>query len=246
MVVQDILRTIDMARNTGISVQQVRNYEALGLLPVAERSKSGYRLYTKQHMSALNTARGMVRGYGWQRVTEIMRALHKGDISGALARINTHHAELADMRLQIEQTLSALQTLAGQQAVQQSYRRAQRFRVGRAAAEVGVRVSTLHFWEQQGLLHPVRDKESRYRLYDEQQMRRLRMLVLLREAGYGFDAILPVLDELAAGKPEKAIAAVEKRREELTRASWACIEGLSLFRLYVEEFYPVTEIHSRP
>ncbi len=44
-----------------------------------------------------------------------------------------------------------------------------------------------------------------YRLYDEQQMRRLRVVVLLREAGYDFNVILSVLDKLAAGRPEKAI-----------------------------------------
>jgi hypothetical protein len=61
-------------------------------------------------------------------------------------------------------------------------------------------------------------------------------VVLLREAGYNFNVILPVLDELAAGRPEKAIEAVERRREELTRTSWACIEALALFQRYVSEF----------
>jgi len=46
------------------------------------------------------------------------------------------------------------------------------------------------------------------------------------------------LDELAAGRPEKAIVAVEKRREELTRTSWSCIEALTLFQHYVREFGP--------
>ena len=48
MTLRNALRTIDLARAAGISVQQVRNYEALGLLPSASRSKSGYRLYTQQ------------------------------------------------------------------------------------------------------------------------------------------------------------------------------------------------------
>jgi DNA-binding transcriptional MerR regulator len=108
--------------------------------------------------------------------------------------------------------------------------------VGEAARLVGVRVSALHFWEQQGLLQPSRDKSSRYRLYDEQQMQRLRMVVLLREAGYDFKVILSVLDELVAGQPEKAIAAVEQRRDELTRTSWMCVEALSSFHRYVRDF----------
>src|SRR5438093_8010821 len=99
-------------------------------------------------------------------------------------------------------------------------------------------VELLQCLVQGGLLHPLREQSSRYRLYDEQQMRRLRVVVLLRDAGYTFNVIQPVLDELAAGRPEKAIVAVEKRREELTRTSWACIEALTFFQHYVSKFGP--------
>ncbi|GCE24151.1 MerR family transcriptional regulator [Dictyobacter kobayashii] len=236
MMVGTYLRTIDMAHAGGISVQQVRNYEASGFIPPAERSPSGYRLYTQQHLAALKTARSLVGGYGWQRTRAIMQALHEGRGSVALALIDERHAELANKRLQVEQTLAALSTLAAQSAPLAITRQPQPLRVGEAAKQVGVRISALHFWEQQGCLQPLRDRDSHYRLYDEQQMRRLRVVVLLREAGYNFNVILPVLDELAAGRPEQAIAAVEKRREELTRTSWTCIEAITLFQSYVSEF----------
>lgn len=236
MMPRDALRTIDLARVVGISVQQVRNYEAAGLLPPTSRSKSGYRLYTQHHLAALKTARSLVSGYGWPRVPVIMQALHRGNLGAALATIDARHAELASKRRECEQTLDALYALTEQSAPEQSFHHTQRLRIGEAARQVGVRVSALHFWEQQGLLRPQRDQSSRYRLYDEHQMRRLRVVVLLREAGYDFNVIHSVLDELAAGRPEKAIAAVEKRREELTRASWACIEALPCFQRYVSEF----------
>lgn len=165
-----------------------------------------------------------------------MQALHRGDLSVALALIDTRHAEQALKRHQLEQTLSALQALAAQPAPRRSAHAFQVFRVGEAARQVGVRVSALHFWEQQGLLQPVRDQSSRYRLYDEQQMRRLRVVVLLREARYDFTVIRSVLAELEAGRPEQAIVAVEKRHEELTQASWRCIEALACFQRYVQEF----------
>ena len=230
------LRTHDLALAGHISVQQVRNYEANGLIPQAQRSPSGYRLYTQQHLAALKAVKSMVRGYGWPRTSAIMQALHRGDLSAALATIDERHAELALKRLQVEQTLFALRTLAAQSDSLQSSHHSQRVRVGEAAKQVGVHVSALHFWEQQGLLHPVREQHSRYRLYDEHQMRRLRVVVLLREAGYDFKVILSVLDELAAGRPEQAIVAVEKRREELTRTSWVCIDALASLQRYVREF----------
>src|SRR5579859_6185822 len=236
MTARPYLRTHDLALAGHISVQQVRNYEANGLIPQAQRSPSGYRLYTQQHLAALKAVKSMVRGYGWPRTSAIMQALHRGDLSAALATIDERHGEQASKRLQVEQTLSALRTLATQSAPEPRTYRPQRFRVGEAAKQVGVRVSALHFWEQQGLLHPVREQDSRYRLYDEHQMRCLRVVVLLREAGYDFKVIRSVLDDLAAGRAEKAIAAVEKRREELTRTSWSCVEALVSFQHYVSEF----------
>jgi DNA-binding transcriptional MerR regulator len=239
------LRTRDLALAGGISVQQVRNYEASGLIPKAQRSPSGYRLYTHHHLAALKTVKSMVPGYGWQRTSAIMQALHRGDLSATLAIIDERHAEQALKRRQMEQTLSALRILAAGSASQPRTSHPQRVRVGEAAKQVGVRVSALHFWEQQGLLHPVREQHSRYRLYDEHQMRRLRVVALLRGAGYPFNAIQSVLDELAAGRPEKAIVAVEKRREELTRTSWSCIEALTSFQYYVREFGPQHSFVSR-
>jgi DNA-binding transcriptional MerR regulator len=245
MTARPYLRTRDLALAGDISVQQVRNYEASGLIPKAQRSASGYRLYTQQHLAALKTVKSMVPGYGWPRTSAIMQALHRGDLSAALAMIDERHAELARKRFQMEQTLSALRLIADGSASLQSSSHPQRLRVGEAAKQVGVRVSALHFWEQQGLLLPVRERYSRYRLYDEHQMRRLRVVALLRDAGYPFNVIQSVLDDLAAGRPEKAIVAVEKRREELTRTSWACIEGLTSFQHYVSEFGPQHSVVSR-
>ena len=238
MTVHPALRTRDLAVAGHISVQQVRNYEASGLIPKAPRSPGGYRLYTQQHLAALQTVKSLVRGYNWQRASAIMQALHRGDLSTALATIDERHAEQARRRLQVEQTLVALRTLATQSGPLHRSQQSQPLRVGEAAKQVGVRVSALHFWEQQGLLSPERELNSRYRLYDQHQMRRLRVVTLLRDAGYPFGVIQSVLDQMAEGRPGQAIAAVENRREELTRTSWSCIEALTLFRHYVSEYGP--------
>lgn len=232
-----ILRTKDLAQAGHLSVQQMRNYEALGLLPPAEREPNGYRRYTAKHLAALTTARSLVSGYGWLRTRAIMQAVHAGRLADALALIDARHTELASRRVQLEQTLAALGTLVAQPDSLVGPRHARPLHVGEAAQQVGVRVSAVHFWEQQGLLQPVRDTSSRYRLYDAQQMRRLHVVALLREAGYDFNAIRAALDELAAGQPERAITAVEQRRAELARTSWDALTALAAFRAYVGEYW---------
>src|SRR5689334_16696679 len=114
MTVKPYLRTIDLAQAIQVSVQQVRNYEASGLLPAVERSPSGYRRYTRQHLAALKTARLLVGGYGWPLAQGIMQAAHQGRLADGLALIDGRHAELDRTRLQLEQTLAALGILAAQ------------------------------------------------------------------------------------------------------------------------------------
>jgi DNA-binding transcriptional MerR regulator len=237
MTLRDYLRTIDLAQAGQISVQQVRNYEAGEFLPPAERSPAGYRRYTQKHRVALKIARNLAGSYGWQRARTMMQAVHRGNLSVALALIDECHAELAHKRLQIEQALTAVSTLVAQSTPPARARHAPPLRVGEAAKRVGVRVSALRFWEQQNLLHPGRDTRSRYRLYDEQQMGRLRVVVLLRDAGYDFNAIRTTLDELAAGQPARARAALEKKRAELARTSWDRLAAMADFHAYVREYW---------
>lgn len=239
-MVDNYLRTIDLANAVHLSVQQVRNYEAGGFLPPAQRSTGGYRLYTEKHLKALKTTRTLLVGYGWQATREIMQAVHEGNLAAALTRLDEQHAELAAKRLQLQQLLTTLKTLAVQltQTAPANSRQPTPLRVGEAAQLVGVRVSAVHFWEQQGLLQPTRDSSSRYRLYDEQQIRRLQIVALLREAGYDFEAIHLTLNELASGQPAKAIAAVEKRHSQLARKSWDCLAAATSFQAYIEEFWP--------
>ncbi len=165
-----------------------------------------------------------------------MQAAHQGRLAHALALIDERHAELAGTRLQLAQTLAALSVLAAQLPSETHPRFSQRLRVGAAARLVGVRVSALRFWEQQGLLQPIRENGSKYRLYDEQQLRRLRIVALLRQANYDFATIRTTLDELEAGQPQRAVAAVEQRRSEIAGISWRCLQAMATFYGYANEF----------
>lgn len=236
MTVPVYFRTKELADAVHISVQQVRNYEADGFLPPVERSAKGYRRYTRQHLVALQTARALIGAYGWQKAQQIMGATHQGDFAEALAAIDEYHAELNQRRHQLEETLASLTILTHQLPTESHPRSTQRLRVSAAARLVAVRVSAIRFWEQLGLLKPLRDKDNNYRLYDTRQMRQLRIVALLRQANYDFESIQTTLNELEAGQPRRAIAAVEQRRNEVSHTSWQCLQALARFHAYVEEF----------
>ena len=73
-------------------------------------------------------------------------------------------------------------------------------------------------------------------LVDPRQMFRLQVVAFLRDMGYRFDVIHEVLNEMTEGRPEKAIAAVERRYEEITQSSWRCIEATAAFWHYIKEY----------
>ena len=101
------LRISDLARTAGVSVQQVRNYVDLGLLPPVERTPSGYRVFTPDHAEALRVVRSMAEGHGWKRTHAIMRAVGERDMETALAAVDESHAELSRERADIAQVLEA-------------------------------------------------------------------------------------------------------------------------------------------
>lgn len=236
MRVKQTFYTSELARETGISAQLVRNYEQLGFIPPVERGPQGYRLYTQQHLDALRIARVAIEGFGWWRALNVMQCMHKDDIAAALEHVDARHAEIHQQRSQVRETLKVLQEIAT--AIPAAPKAHERrppigIQVGEAAKRVGVRVSALRFWEMQGLLEPVRDQFSRYRLYDEEQVRKLQVVALLRKANYDFDAIKATLQQIASGTTEQALAAADQRLKELAEASQRCAKATaSLWSYY--------------
>ena len=71
---QSGLRTVDVARRAGYSVQQVRDLERDGVLPPVLRSPAGYRSYTAVHVQAALAYRAFAAGIGPVDAKELMRA----------------------------------------------------------------------------------------------------------------------------------------------------------------------------
>ena len=223
------LRPIDLARIVGLRPTQIRTYERVGFLPPAGRSPAGYRRYTASHVDALCVARCLITGYGWLPALAVMQAVHAGDRSRALALVDTAHAALARERTQVEQATQVIQ-----RAWPESPRlRARSMRIGAAAEAVGVNPSAIRFWEQHELLRPDREPSTGFRVYDQQQMRRLHVLVQLRAAGYRFDAIRSVVDDLAADRPGQARHALDRRRAAIEQASMHAMKATAELHSYL-------------
>jgi DNA-binding transcriptional MerR regulator len=223
---------VDLARAASVSTQQVRNLEAIGALPEAERSASGYRRYDERHLAALLAYTALTPGLGAHRARAILAAVGAGRVAEALALLDEAHAILHQGRaslVEIEHTLAA--AVAQEPAADAP----DGLRVGELARLLGVRTSTLRVWEAAQLLSPAREPVTGYRVYSAHDVRDARIIQTLRESHYLFDRIWPIIDGLRrTGSSEALLEALADRRVSLDQHSAALLEGAALLAGYIK------------
>ncbi len=82
----------------------------------------------------------------------------------------------------------------------------------------GVSVRTLHHYDAIGLLKPTATTEAGYRLYDEDALMRLYLIIVYRELGFSLKKIASLLDAPDFDRNralEEQITLLEKKREQL-------------------------------
>lgn len=227
------LRPVDLARLAGISTQQVRNYIDDEILPPAGRTESGYRRLHAGHRLALLAYRRLLVGCGPYAARQIMRAVHAGDVPGALALVDASHAELHEQRLAVEATGAALEAVAEQEPDSAELPRSGR-RIGDVAGFLRVRPSALRVWETAGLLRPEREPITGYRRFRPADIRDARMVKMLRDGRYPLPQIRTIVDGLRrSGSSDALRAAIARRRAELTERSTVMLEAAGLLHEYL-------------
>jgi DNA-binding transcriptional MerR regulator len=86
-------------------------------------------------------------------------------------------------------------------------------RIGEVAEATGLTVRTLHHYDEIGLLRPAERSESGYRLYSDDDVRRLYRIVAFRRLGLALAEIGALLDGDGASDPRALIRAQLERLE---------------------------------
>ncbi|MFE7118102.1 MerR family DNA-binding transcriptional regulator [Streptomyces sp. NPDC057654] len=245
------LRPVDLAREHGLSTQAVRNYEEAGILPAAGRTASGYRTYTSLHARALRAFLALVPGHGHQTATSIMRAVNEGQVDTAFRLIDESHAQLLDDRRTLQAVENALRDLEPGSAERESAPASRpggstsgstsdgtfggTF-IGPLAEKLGIRPATLRKWERAGLVRPRRDPLTGYRVYDEADVRDVRLAHQLRRGGYLLEQIAPLIDQVrAAGGLEPLEGALRDWHGRLSARSRAMLSGAAELDSYLRD-----------
>jgi DNA-binding transcriptional MerR regulator len=189
------LRTSEVAAAVGVHPNTVRLYEEWGFLPPIPRSPSGYRLFTEAHLDQMRLARTALRG-PWpgrnikQAALALVQRAASGDLGGAL---ELAYVYLTQVRAELAQAGAAVELLERWAQGTAADATVYRLQIGETAELLNVTRDMLRNWERNGLIQVPRDSRSGYRLYGAAEISRLRVIRMLRRAGYSMMAVLRML-----------------------------------------------------
>lgn len=212
-------RPIDIANRLKISTSTLRGYEERGIVPKTERTSSGYRIYTEEHIAYFECIIAMAPGFGVDVTSAVLKNIQQKKLSSALWIINerqvaTHQDKELAMRI--------LQYLENEED-ETSH---PPMSIGEIAHKADVSATAIRYWEQKGYLRSTRG-ENQYRFFHFDQYIKILLLKLLKNAVYS-EEIIQLKDairklEFHSEKEERKIEAIDEARKIVER----CLDHLN-------------------
>ncbi|NDL59388.1 MerR family transcriptional regulator [Phytoactinopolyspora mesophila] len=235
------MNTAVVAAASGYSAQQVRDLEALGVIPPAGRSHNGYRQFSQGHIHALRAYRALAQAVGPIEARRAMREIRHQPPDRGAALICGFHARLNDEREKALAARHALESIRAEATTEAEPVEADSMTITELSQALGVRPSTLRFWEKAGLLTPerVKTRAGTARRYPLTAIREARITAALRASGY---RIPDVQNALAAVRDlndvSHSMAALDTRLEAIGRRALALIRAGRLLAEIIEPRSP--------
>ena len=105
----------EAARQSGVTAKMIRHYEAIGLLPAARRTGSGYRVYGDTDVRTLQFIhRSRALGFSLEQIGSLLALWQdKGRASADVRRLASEHIEELDRKIaELESMKRTLASLA--------------------------------------------------------------------------------------------------------------------------------------
>ncbi len=201
-------KTSEIAKCIGIHPNTVRLYEELELIPKPMRKENGYRVFTDFHIEQIKFARIALRvevlqnGLRKQAIA-IIKTAALGDFDRAIFQAQHYLQQISNERRNAEEAIVITEKL-----FLGDYKETGSIHLNRkeVADYLQVSINALRNWEMNGLII-IKRKQNGYRVYDEEDIRRLKIIRSLRCANYSLSAILRMLNTISRN-PEADIRQV--------------------------------------
>lgn len=214
-------QTTEVARIIGVHPNTVRLYEQLHLIPLAKRQKNGYRIFTDFHIEQFRLARTALKVEILQnglrkKAMNIIKVSATGNFDMAIKLTDEYLSQLEREKHNAEHAIQIVnELLNGESSPNQVLLKRKE-----VSEFLGITMDTLRNWELNGLLC-VKRKANGYRVYSNDDIKRLRIIKALRCANYSLSSILRMLNALSVN-PDINIKSVIGMPEENEDIITAC------------------------
>lgn len=180
------MRPKKTAEKFKMSASTLRNYEAKGLIPSAERSPNGYRMYTLQHEMYLACIQAMAPVFGMEVTTKVLHSLLRGEWDKALWIVREKEVSLYEEKKKVEQLKMELEEYFN---TDQGFSNEKRFSIHDVSLQTGAQKTAIRYWEKDGFFTAERNPENDYRLYSETDLVKVKFIQILQNCVYSEDTI---------------------------------------------------------
>lgn len=190
-------KTSQVAAVIGIHPNTVRLYEEWGIIPRPERKENGYRVFTDFHIDQIRLARTafqieILQSGLRKKIFQMVKLSAAGKFDDALSLTQAYLSGLLQERDNAEDAIRIVkQIISGENQENRAFMKRKE-----VSEYLGVSMDTLRNWETNGLL-AVKRKENGYRIYTDDDIKRLKIIRALRCANYSLEAILRMIQQLS-------------------------------------------------
>ncbi len=206
-------KTSEVATTIGIHPNTVRLYEEWGFITKPERQENGYRIFTDLHIQQIQLVRTALQIEILQNglrkhMIQIIKTSAKGDFNGAIALTQKYLNTLHQESINAEEAIGIVQDiLIGKEQETLVFMKRKE-----VSEYLNISMDALRNWEMNGLL-TIKRKQNGYRIYTDDDIKKLKIIRSLRCANYSLQSILRLLQQLSQN-PNIDIKSVLNNPEE--------------------------------
>lgn len=189
-------KTADVAAIVGLHPNTVRLYEEWGIITKPERQENGYRIFTDLHIMQIKLARTafqieILQNGLRKKIIEMVKTTATGDYDSAILLTEEYLKQLQQERYNAEEAIQVVYDILSdsEDTIMLCMKRKE------VSEYLNISMDTLRNWEMNGLLQ-VKRRQNGYRVYTNDDIKRLKIIRSLRCANYSLESILRMLQQL--------------------------------------------------
>ena len=218
------IRPIDIAKKLNISTSTLRSYEDRGIVPKPERSSTGYRIYTKEHIVYFECIVAMSPGFGMDITSAVLKKLQQKELDAALWILNNAQVANYEDKMIIDRVNKHLENLNYEHSMS----------IGELSLQTNIPPSTIRYWEKEGFITSKRGELNNYRLFDPFQLIKVLLMKITQNAVYSYEVIQlkKEIKELNHHDLEEVRTVIDAIQNHLNNRNQKQLKGIfSLYKL---------------